>query len=224
MLKEQKLSIFKRFINGETYASIGRSLELTRGQYIKIICINVAKELLKEYKLNGEVFGKYEGESDKSRVAKNNISEVREHKEFWLKLLENENSNSLTESPRLGSTKFEFKQRTVNILRRAKINTIDDLLKLSEIDLLRLKYVGSDIFNEVKSILAKNGLALRNETQRDYGLEPIKNKEEALSLCKDNKKPAIKTDGLITTVRMNGIFTKEELLAYLFFLNEKDKE
>jgi DNA-directed RNA polymerase alpha subunit len=181
MLKEQKLSIFNRFINGETYANIGRSFDLTNGQYIKIICINVAKELLKEYKLNGEVFGKYKGESDKGRVAINNIMEVRDHKEFWLKLLERDRIDSLKDSPRIGSSKLEFSQRIITHLERGKIYTLDDLLKFSESDLLKLGYIGDSILKEIKDVLSKKGFSLRKESKRDFEQEPIKNKEEALS-------------------------------------------
>ena len=57
---------------------------------------------------------------------------------------------------------FTFSVRTYNVLNSEGINSIHDLLKKSETELLRLPNCGRRTTDEIKKILAQHNLKLRN--------------------------------------------------------------
>lgn len=59
-------------------------------------------------------------------------------------------------------TDFEFSVRTSNILRYAGIETMRDLVKCSERDILKLKNAGQKTLNEIKDFLKGCNLKLEN--------------------------------------------------------------
>ncbi len=58
---------------------------------------------------------------------------------------------------------LELSSRAYNSLKRMRINTIGDLIKYSEEDLLNLKNLGKKSVNEIKEKLAAFGLSLREK-------------------------------------------------------------
>ncbi len=65
--------------------------------------------------------------------------------------------NRLLDTP---ITELEFSPRARNSLKKLKINTVADLIKLSEAELLAYKSFGEATLNEIKIVLEKRGLRL----------------------------------------------------------------
>lgn len=67
----------------------------------------------------------------------------------------------------LGKTieEMEFSIRSYNCLKRAGIQNVGDLIKLSEDDMLKIKNLGRKSLDEIKEKLAELGLSLRNKDE-----------------------------------------------------------
>jgi len=64
--------------------------------------------------------------------------------------------------PSLDIGNLELSLRPYTCLKRAKIETVADLLQYSSEDLLNLKHFGKNSLNEVENILNQMGLKLRS--------------------------------------------------------------
>ena len=62
---------------------------------------------------------------------------------------------------------MEWNVRTINCLENNKIETLKDLCSYSEKSLLKTKNLGQKTLNEIKSVLAKYDLKLREEDDLD---------------------------------------------------------
>lgn len=80
-------------------------------------------------------------------------------------------------------TEFELSARARNCLKKMRIATLGDLLKLSETEMLTFKNFGETSLNEVKALLAKRGLRLG---QRPEDIDPASVVEAAATI-----KPAL---------------------------------
>ena len=60
---------------------------------------------------------------------------------------------------------MEFSIRSYNCLKRAGIQNVGDLIKLSEDDMLKIKNLGRKSLDEIKEKLAELGLSLRNKDE-----------------------------------------------------------
>jgi len=60
---------------------------------------------------------------------------------------------------------LELSARSSNCLKRAEINTVKDLVKFSESELMRVKNFGSKSAEEVKEKLAEYGVALKGDSE-----------------------------------------------------------
>lgn len=65
-----------------------------------------------------------------------------------------------------------FSTRAINCLHRGKIDTLGQLLNLYEKDVLRIRNMGFETIQNIKTVLASYGLSLRDE--RKLPLGPIK--------------------------------------------------
>lgn len=70
---------------------------------------------------------------------------------------------------------MEWSVRTINCLEKNKIETLKDLCSYSEKSLLKTKNMGQKTLNEIKSVLAKYDLKLREEDDLDE-LEELQEK------------------------------------------------
>ena len=66
---------------------------------------------------------------------------------------------------------LELSVRTYNCLKNARIRTVRELVGKTESELLRSKNFGRKSLNEIKEILAENGLRLRDDDE-DSSLVP----------------------------------------------------
>ena len=62
-------------------------------------------------------------------------------------------------------------QRSYNCLKRAKINTVEELIKRSRGDLLKIRNLGKRSFNEIQSELESYGLKLMGDKQWKKNIE-----------------------------------------------------
>lgn len=72
-----------------------------------------------------------------------------------------ENRNRMLDTP-IGE--FELSVRARNCLKKMKINTIGELIKLSDAELMAYKNFGETSLNEIRAMLAKKGLRLGMKT------------------------------------------------------------
>lgn len=80
--------------------------------------------------------------------------------------------NRLLDTP---ITELEFSVRARNCLKKLKVNTVADLIKLTEAELLAYKNFGETTLNEIKAVLEKRGLRLGQapeEIQAVAAVEP----------------------------------------------------
>ena len=86
-------------------------------------------------------------------------------------------------------------KRTLNCLRGAGINTLDDLLAQTENDLLKIPYFGRFSLNALNAELLKNGHKLYVKTEYDFTVSDanfhvrrcelkLKNAQDALDVAK----------------------------------------
>ena len=64
---------------------------------------------------------------------------------------------------------LELSSRSINGLKRNKINTISDLLKYSERELLSKRYLGAKSVREILGLLINMGLTCRTDDMRNRG-------------------------------------------------------
>ncbi|KAA0228440.1 MAG: DNA-directed RNA polymerase subunit alpha [Fimbriimonadales bacterium] len=69
--------------------------------------------------------------------------------------------------PDIRVEEMEFSQRTFNCLRRANIDSLRDLLRYSDVDLMAIRGFGSKALDEVREKLQERGYALKTGTGRD---------------------------------------------------------
>ena len=70
---------------------------------------------------------------------------------------------------------FEFSNRAMNCLGHRRITTMRNLISFSEKTLLKTKNLGRQTLNEIKSVLAKYDLKLREQDELDE-LEELQEK------------------------------------------------
>lgn len=81
---------------------------------------------------------------------------------------------------------FELSVRARNCLKKMNINTLGDLLRISEAELLAYKNFGETSLNEIKAMLAQKGLQLGqhldpNRTRPEFRRAPVQGNPEQLS-------------------------------------------
>ncbi|MBL7106151.1 MAG: tetratricopeptide repeat protein [Phycisphaerae bacterium] len=81
-------------------------------------------------------------------------------------------TNKILETP---ISDFELSVRSRNCLRKMKMNTVGDLLNITEAELLSYKNFGETSLTEIKEILESKGLRLGMavESGGDFGISPI---------------------------------------------------
>lgn len=229
MATEKQLNIFKSFLEGYRFSDIGATVSIT-GTRVSQICIEVSVELFTKYKREGSVAGKYRGRTKYSHPFVNNIREMRQHKEFWFNLIEPKNTNGLSsETLQLDSPLLGFDTRILTAFKVYGVRSVEDLLNLQQSKIEKFKNIGCKSIDKIKTGLANNGLMLKDSV-RNYNRYPIQRKEAIEILTKafdhgvvENKEPKIIGIGENASVQLSGNFTKAELLAYVFFINEKNK-
>jgi DNA-directed RNA polymerase subunit alpha len=95
---------------------------------------------------------------------------------------------------------FELSVRSRNCLKRMKINTLGDLLKITEVELLSYKNFGETSLREIKAILESKGLILGMNLE-DKQFSPAETSDQTASATQDEglmNKPA---DDLQLSVR-----------------------
>ena len=65
----------------------------------------------------------------------------------------------------LSNDDLDLSVRSNNCLRRAGINTVDELVQKTEEDMMKVRNLGRKSLDEVKKKLADLGLALRNSDE-----------------------------------------------------------
>jgi DNA-directed RNA polymerase subunit alpha len=60
---------------------------------------------------------------------------------------------------------LDLSVRSFNCLKRAGINTVEELIKKTEEDMMKVRNLGKKSLEEVKSKLAEYGLSLRSEDE-----------------------------------------------------------
>lgn len=229
MATEKQLQIFKSFLEGNRFNVLGAIHGLT-GSRISQICIEVSIELFSKYKHDGSVAGRYKGRTKHTAPFVNSPREMRQYKQFWLNLIEPKNTDGLSKTPDLNSPVFGFNGRIQKALEANGINTVEDLINLSQSNLEKFKGIGHTSIDKIKHGLANNGLTLKDNV-RNYTRYPIRKTEAIEILHKkldhrliEKGEPDIVGQGENATVHLSGTFTKAELLAYVFFFNEKNKK
>ena len=97
---------------------------------------------------------------------------VNDHLALFIDLVENMASQSLLVSSKEDKTikllemsieDMDLSVRSYNCLKRANINTVEDLTKKSEDDMLKVKNLGRKSLDEVINKLTSYGLSLRKQ-------------------------------------------------------------
>lgn len=97
---------------------------------------------------------------------------MEEHLELFMGLDENTNNIKIMVEKEEGKKEkalemtieeLELSVRSFNCLKRAGINTVDQLTQKSEDDMMKVRNLGKKSLDEVKNKLAELGLSLRNE-------------------------------------------------------------
>ena len=91
------------------------------------------------------------GRSDKEETANNSMGRIQETKKE--KVLE------------MTIEELDLSVRSFNCLKRAGIDTVEDLINRSEEDMIKVKNLGKKSLDEVINKLASLGLALRKEEE-----------------------------------------------------------
>ena len=80
-----------------------------------------------------------------------------------------------------------FSARTYYSLKRGKINTLEDILKLTESELMKINNFGKKNFEEVSKKIGRFGLTVKNYSQKSKVLKQIFNNDEFLNRDEKNK-------------------------------------
>jgi len=83
-------------------------------------------------------------------------------------------------------SEFELSVRARNCLKKMRINTLGDLMKLTEAELLAFKNLGEASLNEIKAVLVKRGLQLGQSPEE---IDPAVLAQAAASVPKVNVPP-----------------------------------
>lgn len=220
MLKENKINIFLLFLAGKTYTYIARMFDVS-STTVATVCEQVALDLFKQYKADGCPHGKYKGITKRIYPYSNNLRELRHHRAFWVKLVQEKEEASL-EKPELDISSFGFNSRISQALSDNAIKTVKDLTQLTENNILNFKNISHVSVEKIKSSLIKHGLELKDNV-RNYNRYPLTKKEAADILYgKFISEPTVTGTGSKATVTLNGNYTKAELLAHIVYIDEKN--
>lgn len=80
-----------------------------------------------------------------------------------------------------------FSARTYYSLKRSKINTLEDILELTESELMKINNFGKKNFEEVSKKIGRFGLTVKNYSQKSKVLKQIFNNDEFLNRDEKNK-------------------------------------
>ncbi len=138
----------------ENILTIGDTLKYSEADILRFR--NCGRNSLNELKL----FLKTQGYSLKGSAARPNIGEAS-------------NSSRLIEKLKTPLNQFVFSVRLTNILDNENILTIEDILKYSEADILRLPNCGRNSLYELKLFLQFQGYSLKGSKARSHITEPL---------------------------------------------------
>lgn len=117
--------------------------------------LNFSKKT-KEFIFNDKELNYY-GDYFKKLNLNNNNSEILEIKQKFKEYFDKNNNDSkyLIEV-------FNFTPRTYNALKRADINTLEEILSLTKEDILKIRYIGIVNYNEIKEKINLIGYDFKN--------------------------------------------------------------
>lgn len=124
-------------------------------------------------KLNLEVWT--DGSITPQEAVSSSASILREHlaicipsedvKEVELDSAQSETQMELNKHLARSVNELELSVRAANCLKKANIKTIDDLVRKTEMEMLKTKNFGKKSLNEIKEVLAEMGLSLGNKRE-----------------------------------------------------------
>lgn len=227
MLIENKRNAFLLFLSGKTFTYIAKRFGVS-STTIATICEQVAIDLFKQYKVDGCPYGKYNGITKRIYPYSNNLRELRHYSDFWVRLIDDKEGSTLEKSE-LEISSFGFNKRTKQALLDNGIKTVKDLLNLTENKLLSFKNISFVSVEKIKTSLLKHGLELKDNV-RNYIRYPLLKKEAVKILLNSghmegdvNNEPVVNGTGSQAKVYLVGNFTKAELMAYILFIDERNK-
>ena len=80
-------------------------------------------------------------------------------------------SQKIEEEKRLNIDELEFSVRTYNILKRAKIESLSDLVNMTEEQLLAVGYLRKENYDEIIAKMAEYGVSLKGTDEQDKGIK-----------------------------------------------------
>lgn len=148
----------KRFVEGYTLEATGRQMGITRERVRQI----EAKSLRKlKHPARNIILRK----GKEAQLLQDDINKLI--KELMLKkeeLINSINAANFTKEELLETKSIEeldFSVRTFNCLKRSKVNTLNDLIKMSDDDLYKVRNLGRKSLREIKEKLKERGLSLK---------------------------------------------------------------
>jgi RNA polymerase sigma factor (sigma-70 family) len=157
----EQIIMKQRLIDGYTFEAIGRQEGVSR-ERIRQIEARAIRKLKHPSRLKYLMYG------SEVQLLQDDVNDlIKELKAKKLELLEQLANPHLIKLDGTEITKnkkiddLDFSVRTYNCLKRAGINTIEDLLEKTEEDMMRVRNLGRKSLREVKDKLGEKGYMLR---------------------------------------------------------------
>lgn len=198
MISKKQIRVFKRFLQGVTSTEIGVENNIGT-EYVYQLCRSTAYLLYADYlKAGSPDGGVYQGEVVGRFPFVKKVSEVKEHKDFWLKLCDDvllefrktdfDNTKSI---PEQSIEILNLNRPAYIFLLKSGFDTINKLIVLTKLEVMEIRGISKISLNEIEEKLAVFHLSLKEVW------------------------PPVSGVGENATMELNGKFTKKELKYFL---------